>query len=112
MILKKLIKSLKQYFTHKNRIPLGVDGEFSKIREEYLELEDAHEQKKAYFTIIECADLITSVGSFSWRQYKIPFFLIIVLAYIRKPYKWIRNPFLRLKYKTRKSDFQYIGGKQ
>lgn len=97
-----IYKKLRKYFTHKKKIKLGVEGEFSKINEEYHELADAYSQKKNFFTIVECADLVTAVGAFSWHQCKIPFLVIILFAYLRKPYKWIRNPILRMMYGKRK----------
>lgn len=100
-----MFQKLKDYFRHRRVIPLGKEGEFSKIKEEVIELMDAHEQGKKYFTFVECADLITSVGAFSWKQCRVPFLLVVLFAYIRKPYKWIRNPILRWKYGKRPKVF-------
>jgi hypothetical protein len=100
-IFKKLYFRLRAYFTHKKRIKLGVEGELSKIQEEFHELSDAHGQQKGFFSIVECADLVTTVGMFSWKQYRVPFLLVVLFAYLRKPYKAIRNPILKRLYGKR-----------
>jgi len=96
--IKRLYVKFRSYFTHVDKIPLGKSGEFSKVKEEYLELQDAYKQDKKFFCVVESADLITVIGEFTWKQYKVPLLFIILFAYLRKPYKWIRNPFLRRKY--------------
>lgn len=110
-MIKLVYRKLRSYFRHGALIPLGKEGEISKIEEEYLELKDAVSQNKPFFSVIECADLITAVGTFSWNKFKVPFIVIILFAYIRKPYKWLRNPFLRRKYGKRKkyANEQYLG---
>ena len=97
-----LYKKLRAYFTHKKQIKLGVEGELSKIQEEFNELADAHSQDKAFFSIVECADLVTTVGMFSWHKYRVPLLVVVLFAYLRKPYKAIRNPILRRMYGNRK----------
>jgi len=79
-------------WTHNIRPYEGKIGEFSKITEEYLELEDADIQKisKAW-VVIECSDLIGAVGAYSWRTNKIPLWLLVVLTYLRIPFKPVRN---------------------
>lgn len=99
------IKNLYQYFRHRTPIKLGVEGELSKIQEEFDELTDAYNQNKKFFTAVECADLISSVGMFSSKKIGVPLLLIIIFAYIRKPYKWIRNPILHKIYGKRKKVF-------
>jgi len=49
---------------HKKQIPRGVYGEFSKIREEFLELEDALEQNNKVMALCEMADLIGAIKGY------------------------------------------------
>jgi hypothetical protein len=93
-----------RYFKHKINIPLGVEGDVSKIVEEFTEMIDTTNQNKSLFTIVEAADLITTVGAFTWKGYKVPFLFIVLFAYLRKPYKWVRDPILRWHFRTKKSD--------
>lgn len=46
---------------HNKKIKSGVLGKFSKIREEFEELKDAHEQKCAVLEICELCDLIGAI---------------------------------------------------
>lgn len=46
---------------HKNKIDKGVLGEFSKIKEEFQELEDAFEQENKVLQICELSDLIGAI---------------------------------------------------
>lgn len=46
---------------HKKDIKKGVLGEFSKIREEFLEAEDAYEQGNTVMLFIELSDLIGAI---------------------------------------------------
>lgn len=46
---------------HTRKIEKGVLGEFSKIREEFQELEDAHMQEDKVLQICEMADLIGAI---------------------------------------------------
>lgn len=78
-------------FEHTKIIPSGVAGEISKIDEELEELKDANSQGHYLHSIIECADIINSTGQFSFNKYGIPLILVILLCYIRKPYKILRR---------------------
>lgn len=89
------------YFKHKIHIAQGTHGEFDKISEEYLELADAFTQKKKVFSILEAADLVAVTGEFTWRQFKVPLILIVILCYLRKPYKLVRNFYMRTMYGPR-----------
>lgn len=100
----KFIEKLKDYFKHTIDIPIGKSGEFSKVTEEYMELMDAYSQGKKYFTVVEAADLVTVLGEFTRKKFKVPLILVVLFAYLRIPYKWIRNPFLRRKYKLSKAE--------
>lgn len=87
-------------FHHRRKITKGIRGTLSKCREELEELEDAHEQKNRWHTAIEAADLINSTYTFVWREYRVPFFLVIALAMMTGIYK----PMVRFfrKYSKRK----------
>lgn len=50
---------------HKNPIEKGVLGEFSKIREEFQELQDAAEQKSKVLVICELTDLIGAIEEYA-----------------------------------------------
>lgn len=49
---------------HINKIEKGVFGEFSKIKEEFLEAEDSIEQGNVVMTLIELSDLIGSIEGY------------------------------------------------
>jgi hypothetical protein len=50
---------------HKKEIEKGVIGEFSKITEEYQELQDAHEQQNKVLQICELTDLIGAIEEYA-----------------------------------------------
>jgi hypothetical protein len=50
---------------HKNKIDKGIFGEFSKIKEEFQELEDAFEQSDKVLQICELTDLIGAIEEYS-----------------------------------------------
>ncbi len=50
---------------HKNKIDKGIIGEFSKITEEYQELQDAVEQDNKVLIICELTDLIGAIEEYS-----------------------------------------------
>lgn len=49
---------------HKNVIPKGKLGEFSKIEEEFLELKDAFQQNHKILQICELADIIGAIEEY------------------------------------------------
>lgn len=49
---------------HKRKIIKGVLGEFSKIKEEFMELEDAHEQGCSMLILCELSDLMGAIESY------------------------------------------------
>ncbi len=49
---------------HKKIIKKGKLGKFSKIKEEYQELKDAHKQKDKILEICELTDLIGAIESY------------------------------------------------
>lgn len=52
---------------HTKEIEKGVLGEFSKIREEWEELEDAHNQRDSILTLCELSDLIGAIEEYLKR---------------------------------------------
>lgn len=50
---------------HNRKIERGVLGEFSKIREEYEELADGHEQNNPVLQICEMCDLIGAIEAYA-----------------------------------------------
>lgn len=54
---------------HLKEIPKGKIGEFSKIKEEFLELEDAVIQKDKILQICELTDLIGAIKLFSLNNF-------------------------------------------
>jgi hypothetical protein len=49
---------------HKTEIKKGKYGEFSKIKEEYQELEDAYEQNDGILQLCELSDLIGAIEGY------------------------------------------------
>lgn len=49
---------------HKADIKRGEYGQFSKIKEEFLEAEDAYEQENKLMLLIELSDLIGAIEEF------------------------------------------------
>lgn len=56
---------------HKFKIPKGKLGLFSKIEEEYCELEDAISQENPVLILVELSDLIGAIESYSEKSYGI-----------------------------------------
>lgn len=54
---------------HKNEIPKGVVGHFSKIQEEYLELEDAYQQGDKILQLCELSDLIGAIDLYTKTEF-------------------------------------------
>ena len=52
---------------HKTKIEKGILGEFSKIKEEFQELEDAIEQKDTILTLCELSDMIGAIEEYLKR---------------------------------------------
>lgn len=55
---------------HKNKIPKGEYGEFSKIEEEFLEFKDAYEQRNQVLSLVELSDLIGAIGGFLQKYHR------------------------------------------
>jgi phosphoribosyl-ATP pyrophosphohydrolase len=53
---------------HRNLIPKGVLGEFSKIEEEFCELKDAVEQNNKILVLCELADMVGAIEMFLQKQ--------------------------------------------
>ena len=56
---------------HKNEITRGEFGNFSKIKEEFEELQDAYEQGNPILELCELADLIGAIEAYSINHYDI-----------------------------------------
>jgi hypothetical protein len=56
---------------HNKKIEKGILGEFSKITEEYQELEDAFEQSDKILQCCELSDLIGAIEEYSLKNLKI-----------------------------------------
>jgi hypothetical protein len=83
-------------FKHRRTIQKGKRGTLAKCREELDELEDAHEQGNRWHSVIEAADLVNSAYSFVWREYRVPFFIVIAIALLTGIYKPISRFIRRL----------------
>jgi phosphoribosyl-ATP pyrophosphohydrolase len=49
---------------HKNKIEKGKLGEFSKIKEEFLEAQDAFEQDNKIMLLLELSDMLGAIEDF------------------------------------------------
>jgi len=49
---------------HKNKIEKGKLGEFSKIKEEFLETEDAFQQDNKIMLLLELSDMLGAIEDF------------------------------------------------
>jgi hypothetical protein len=82
-------------FKHNVDIPKAPRGTLGKCHEELAELEDADSQNNRWHTVVEAADLINSTYTFVWRRYRVPFFVVIVIALLSGIYKpivrWLRK---------------------
>jgi len=56
---------------HIKEIEKGILGEFSKIKEEYQELEDAFEQRDKILQLCELSDLIGAIEFYCQEKFKI-----------------------------------------
>lgn len=54
---------------HLNPIPKGIYGDFSKIIEEFLELQDSVEQHNKIMTLNEISDLYGAINGFLEKNY-------------------------------------------
>lgn len=82
-------------FHHTCHIPRAERGTLAKCDEELAELKDADSQNNRWHTVVEAADLINSTYTFVWRRYRVPFFVVIVIALLTGVYKpvvrWMRG---------------------
>ncbi len=62
---------------HTRKINKGVLGYFSKIREEFEELEDAVIQQNPILELCECSDLIGAIEAFVSQKYKLTLYDLI-----------------------------------
>ena len=68
--MSKFMKTEKR-LKHLKEIPKGIYGDFSKIKEEFLELEDSVEQKDKVLQICELSDLIGAIEGFSMKKFNL-----------------------------------------
>lgn len=71
-----IIEEFPEFFNnefgyHTIKIEKGELGEFSKIREEFEELEDAIKQNDSIMAICECSDIIGAIEAFTISKYNI-----------------------------------------
>ena len=64
---------------HKTEIPRGKYGEFSKIREEFLEAEDALEQDNKIMLMVELSDLVGSIEAYCKLHHNITLDDLIIM---------------------------------
>lgn len=65
---------------HVNEIDKGVLGEFSKIKEEFQELQDAVEQEDRILQICELTDLIGAIEEFSNSKFRLTLMDLITFS--------------------------------
>jgi len=95
-MIKKIRAWVRKYLRKNTPVTLitiedGTPGEFSKIEEEFLELEDAIKQKNKSLTLIETFDLMDSTAKFQWAHFRVPLLVAVLAIYLRRLYKPIRN---------------------
>lgn len=56
---------------HSKKIERGKFGEFSKIKEEFLEAEDAIEQNNKIMTLVEMSDLLGAIEGYCESNFNI-----------------------------------------
>ena len=56
---------------HINKIKRGKYGEFSKIREEFEEFQDAYNQGSPVMELVELSDLLGAIESYTLNHYDI-----------------------------------------
>jgi hypothetical protein len=56
---------------HKREIKKGVLGYFSKIREEFEELEDALEQDNPVMALVELSDMVGAIEAYTMKYHNI-----------------------------------------
>lgn len=69
---------------HTREIPKGELGHFSKVREEFLELEDAHDNGNPILELCEMADLIGAIEAYALEHYDIELVDIIQMKQCTK----------------------------
>jgi hypothetical protein len=65
---------------HKKEITKGLIGEFSKIKEEFLELEDSFEENDKILQICELTDLIGAIEEYSNNKFNISLEDLIIFS--------------------------------
>lgn len=71
IVMEEFSDNFNKLGYHSREIEKGVLGEFSKIREEFEELEDAVTQEDPVMTLCECSDLLGAIEAFTKSKYNI-----------------------------------------
>lgn len=96
---------------HIGPVRLGKRGEVSKIEEELDELRDFVSRKvNPFLVLVECADIIESVGQFSRRRHCCPLVVVYLLCVVRAAWKPLRDLWLN-RHGNRKEEY-FLHGKQ
>lgn len=74
---------------HKRKITKGTLGEFSKIKEEFEELEDAYEQKDKILQLCELSDLLGAIDFYVDNQFNMR--LIDLISFSKKTQEAFKN---------------------
>lgn len=65
---------------HANEIPKGEFGKWSKIKEEFLEAEDAYTQENPVMLLLELSDLLGAIGEFALKKYNISIYELLAMT--------------------------------
>lgn len=69
---------------HKNEIPKGTLGEFSKVEEEWAELQDALQNGNAVLELCEFSDLLGAIEAYVQKRYNIEMDDLLHMSYLTK----------------------------
>jgi hypothetical protein len=72
---------------HRKEITKGILGEFSKIKEEFDELEDAFEQEDPILQLCELTDLIGAIEHYALNKHNITLKELIMFSKKTQSYK-------------------------
>jgi len=62
---------MNEFGYHTKEIQKGILGDFSKIKEEFEELEDAYNQEDPIMCLCECSDLIGAIRHYAESKFGI-----------------------------------------
>ena len=78
-------------FYHTKKIAKGKVGEFSKITEEYQELQDAIDQKDKVLQICELTDLVGAIELFSLENFNLSIYDLVKFSHKTQLIKSSKN---------------------